>query len=156
MRGSDCVPRHQCRGQAGQDLRSNEGDPDELRHPIALIGLGNLPAPGNPDYRLPKAALIFKTHQDTHIALVTSPAYTNDDSKYVIVEVTPRTRQRYHFPSTATLKKQILHKRVMVTGWLFYDAMHTGNAANTNPNGKKIWRATCEEIHPVSGIKVLH
>jgi hypothetical protein len=36
-------------------------------------------------------------------------------------------------PSTATLKKQILHKRVMVTGWLFYDSMHEGNAANTNP-----------------------
>jgi hypothetical protein len=95
-------------------------------------------------------------NQDTHIALVTNPAYANEESKYVIVEVTPRTRRRYHFPSTATLKKQILHKRVMVTGWLFYDAMHTGNAANTNPNGKKIWRATCEEIHPVSGIKVLH
>jgi hypothetical protein len=95
-------------------------------------------------------------YKDTHIALVTNPAYANAESKYVIVEVTPRTRRRYHFPSTATLQKQILHKRVMVTGWLFYDAMHTGNAANTNPNGKKIWRATCEEIHPVSGIKVLH
>ena len=23
-----------------------------------------------------------------------------------------------------------------LTGWLFYDSMHTGNAANTNPNGK--------------------
>jgi hypothetical protein len=40
----------------------------------------------------------------------------------------------------------------MVTGWLFYDSMHEGIAANTNPNGKNIWRATCEEIHPVSGI----
>ena len=95
-------------------------------------------------------------HKDTHIALVTDLANMNDESKYVIVEVTPRTRQRYHFPSTATLQNQILHKRVMVTGWLFYDAMHTRNAADTNPNGKKIWRATCEEIHPVSGIKVLH
>jgi hypothetical protein len=64
-------------------------------------------------------------HKDTHIALVTSPAYANDESKYVVVEVTPRTRRRYHFPSTATLQKQILHKRVLVTGWLFYDAMHT-------------------------------
>jgi hypothetical protein len=95
-------------------------------------------------------------HKDTHIALVTSPAYANDESKYVVVEVTPRTGRRYHFPSTATLQKQILHKRVMVTGWLFYDSMHEGNAANTNPHGKSIWRATCEEIHPVSGIKVLH
>src|SRR5437762_6229495 len=106
-----------------------------------------------------KRAIAKQKMQPTKILtsrLVTSLAHANDESKYVIVEVTPRTRRRYHFPSTATLKKQILHKRVMVTGWLFYDAMHTGNAANTNPNGKKIWRATCEEIHPVSGIKVLH
>jgi hypothetical protein len=59
-------------------------------------------------------------------------------------------------PSTATLKKQILHKRVMISGWLFYDLIHEHNAANTNPNGAQIWRLTCEEIHPVSGIKVLH
>ena len=95
-------------------------------------------------------------HKDTHIALVTDPVNANDETKHVVVEVTPRTRRLYHFPSTATLKKQILHKRVMVTGWLLYDLMHELNAANTNPNGKKIWRATCEEIHPVSGIKVLH
>jgi hypothetical protein len=95
-------------------------------------------------------------HKDTHIALVTDLANANDESKQVVVEVTPRTRRLYHFPSTATLKKQILHKRVMVTGWLFYDSMHEGNSANTNPNGKSIWRATCEELHPVSGIKVLH
>jgi hypothetical protein len=44
----------------------------------------------------------------------------------------------------------------MITGWLLYDLMHESNAANTNPNGKRIWRSTCEEIHPVSGIKVLH
>ena len=93
---------------------------------------------------------------DTHVALVTDLAYANDKSKHIVVEVTPRTRRRYHFPSTATLKTQILHKRVMVTGWLFYDSMHEHNAANTNPHGSQIWRLTCEEIHPVSGIKVLH
>jgi len=48
------------------------------------------------------------------------------------------------------------NKRVMITGWLLYDLMHETNAANTNPNGNRIWRSTCEEIHPVSGIKVLH
>ena len=95
-------------------------------------------------------------HMDTHIALVTDLANANDKSKHIIIEVTPRTRRRYHFPSTSMLKKQILHKRVMVTGWLFYDSMHEVNAANTNPHGRRIWRLTCEEIHPVSGIKVLH
>jgi hypothetical protein len=95
-------------------------------------------------------------HMDTHIALVTNLANANDKSKHIIVEVTPRTRRRYHFPSTGTLKKQILHERVMITGWLFYDSMHEVNAANTNPPGGRIWRSTCEEIHPLSGIKVLH
>ena len=93
---------------------------------------------------------------DTHIALVKRLADANDKSKHIVVEVTPRTRMRYHFPSRATLKKQILHKRVMITGWLCYDLMHEHNAANTNPNGTQIWRLTCEEIHPVTGIKVLH
>ena len=95
-------------------------------------------------------------HMDTHIALVTDLASANDKSKHIVVEVTPRTRRRYRFPSTGTLKKQILHKRVMVTGWLFYDSMHEHNSANTNPHGTQIWRLTCEEIHSVSGIKVLH
>jgi len=27
----------------------------------------------------------------------------------------------------------------MITGWLFYDLMHEGNAANTSPNGNRIW-----------------
>jgi hypothetical protein len=95
-------------------------------------------------------------HTDTHIALVRDLADANDKSKHLVVEVTPRSRRRYHLPSTATLKKQILHKRVMISGWLFYDLIHEHNAANTNPNGTQIWRLTCEEIHPVSGIKVLH
>jgi hypothetical protein len=95
-------------------------------------------------------------HKDTHIALVTDLANANVESKHVVLEVTPRSRRLYHLPSTATLKKQIEHKRVMITGWLFYDLIHEGNAANTNPNGTDIWRATCEEIHPVSGIKVFH
>jgi hypothetical protein len=45
-------------------------------------------------------------HVDTQIALVTDLASANDKSKHIVVEVTPRTRGRYHFPSTATLKKQ--------------------------------------------------
>jgi hypothetical protein len=95
-------------------------------------------------------------HTDTHIVLVRNLADANDKSKHIVVEVTPRSRRRYHLPSTATLKKQILHKRVMISGWLFYDLIHEHNAANTNPNGRQIWRLTCEEIHPVTGIKVLH
>jgi hypothetical protein len=48
-------------------------------------------------------------HMDTHIALVADLANANDKSKHIVVELTPRSRKRYHLPSTATLKKQILH-----------------------------------------------
>jgi hypothetical protein len=120
----------------------------------AIIGYVALVKPGGKESCNCRAT--DPAHIDTHIALVTDLANANDKSKHVVVEVTPRTRRLYHFPSTATLKKQILHKRVMVTGWLFYDSMHEHNAANTNPHGRQIWRLTCEEIHPVSGIKVLH
>jgi hypothetical protein len=120
----------------------------------AIIGYVALVKPGGKESC--NCGATDPAHIDTHIALVTDLAYANDKSKHIVVEVTPRTRRRYHFPSTATLKRQILHKRVMVTGWLFYDSMHEHNAANTNPHGSQIWRLTCEEIHPVSGIKVLH
>jgi hypothetical protein len=120
----------------------------------AIIGYVALVQPGGTESCNCKAT--DAAHIDTHIALVTDLAYANDKSKHIVVEVTPRARRRYHFPSTATLKRQILHKRVMVTGWLFYDSMHEHNAATTNPHGSQIWRLTCEEIHPVSGIKVLH
>ncbi len=35
-------------------------------------------------------------HTDTHIALVTDLANANDKSKHIVVEVTPRSRRRYH------------------------------------------------------------
>jgi hypothetical protein len=134
--------------------RLANGDRFDDNQAAAIIGYVALVKPGSRETcncRAKDAA-----HRDTHIALVTNLANANNERKHVVVEVTPRTRRPYHFPSTSTLKKQILHKRVMVTGWLFYDSMHEANAANTNPQGQKIWRATCEEIHPVSGIKVLH
>jgi hypothetical protein len=98
-------------------------------------------------------ALVKPGGRETCNCRATDVANANDESKHVVVELTPRTRRLYHFPSTTTLKKQILHKRVMVTGWLFYDSMHEGNAANTNPHGKSIWRATCEEITLSAGSK---
>jgi hypothetical protein len=120
----------------------------------AIIGYVALVKPGEKETCNCRAS--DAVHKDTHIALVRNLTEANDKSKHIVVEVTPRSRRLYHFPSTTTLKKQILHKRVMVTGWLCYDLIHEHNAANTNPNGTDIWRATCEEIHPVTGIKVLH
>ena len=90
---------------------------------------------------------------DTHIALVATPASYGNSRKYVIVEVTWHFRNQ--IGSTAALKAKLLHKRVSVTGWLFFDGSHKANAVNTNPKGKHNWRATCWELHPAVAITTL-
>ena len=102
------------------------------------------------------------THQaayrDTHIELTLKPN-DNDETTYVIIEVTPQVRQKMAAGgtdwSTATLRKQLLGKWIQVTGWLLFDLEHAGNAANTNPGGKHDWRATVWEIHPITSITLL-
>jgi hypothetical protein len=88
-------------------------------------------------------------HRDTHIALVANPKDFGNARRYVIVEVTPRSRKAGI--DQASLKS-LLHKKVMVTGDIFFDEEHTQNAENTHPGGKANWRATCVELHPVFAI----
>lgn len=97
-------------------------------------------------------------YRDTHIELTLKPN-ANDETTYVIVEVTPQVRQKMAASgadwSTATLRKQLLGKWIQVTGWLLFDMEHAANAANTNPGGTKNWRATAWEVHPITSITVL-
>jgi hypothetical protein len=94
---------------------------------------------------------------DTHIEL--GLAKDVPGIQRVIVEVTPRVRLQMKDAgedwSTAELNQKIKGKWVEVTGWLLFDTMHVDGAENTNPGGDKNWRATCWEIHPVTGIKIL-
>ena len=95
-------------------------------------------------------------HQDTHIELAAGASAPK--SQHVIVEVTPRMRDKMAVISdwsTATLKKALTGRRVRVTGWLFDDLIHRGQAQNTHPGGLKNWRATVWEIHPITAIQVL-
>jgi len=96
--------------------------------------------------------------RDTHIELVPSPTL-NDKTHRVIVEVTPRLRAKMAEQgedwSTDTLKAAIKHKWIRVRGWLLFDVEHLGNAEHTNPGGKKIWRATVWEVHPITDLKVV-
>jgi len=95
--------------------------------------------------------------RDTHIELVPSPTL-NDPTHRVIVEVTPRWRAKMASQgenwSTDALKAKIRHKWIRVRGWLLFDIEHIGNAEHTNPGGKKIWRATVWEIHPITSIQL--
>jgi hypothetical protein len=93
--------------------------------------------------------------QDTHIAL----AVNQDDpkSKWVIVEVTPRSRKAFGLGSTDKLHDEIMGKQVTVTGWLFFDQVHADEASLTaKPDATFIWRGTACEIHPVQSIVVLN
>ena len=45
--------------------------------------------------------------------------------------------------------KLLIGKQVAIEGYLFYDIEHKQNAYNTTPNGTRLWRGTCWEVHPV-------
>ncbi len=100
--------------------------------------------------------------QDTHIELALSAGAPA--TQRVVVEVTPRLRKQMKAVgvdwSTAALSGQngaasIVGKWVRITGWLFFDEVHVDVAENTNPGGEHNVRATCWEIHPITGLDVL-
>ena len=94
---------------------------------------------------------------DTHIELTSGP---NDTGLPVIVEVTPSWRgwaaSQGRDWSTSTLASQILHQRIRVRGWLFFDSRHRSNSENTNPDGEdELWRRTAWEVHPVTDLVIV-
>jgi hypothetical protein len=113
--------------------------------------------------------------EDTHVEIVADPKYavrepkkvTTTDAKgkkhsrfidanasqHVIVEFTPQSRKAGGLPGTAELRKAFpVGTLVSVSGWMFPDAEHAQNAANTS-KGTDIWRATIWELHPAFKIE---
>lgn len=94
-------------------------------------------------------------HTDTHIELALNIGDT-EGIKHMIVEVTPRGRAIMAAKgmdwSTTNLQKTLTGKRVKVTGWMMVDRQHCNASENTNPGKPNNWRATCWEIHPVTGL----
>lgn len=94
-------------------------------------------------------------HVDTHIELALSPG-DSEGIKHMIVEVTPRGRaiiaSKGKNWSTANLRRTMMGRKVAVTGWLMVDRQHCNASENTNPGNAHNWRATCWEIHPVTGL----
>ena len=100
-------------------------------------------------------------YKDIHIEIVPT-AKTKTYKKRVIVEITPRLQNAIFgemgISTLKELKSLIKGKKVIVKGWLFFDMEHVTEAENTDSGddfGRKNWRATCWEIHPVISIEVM-
>lgn len=97
--------------------------------------------------------------RDTHIDLTLSPADAYNESKHVIVEVTPRWRSAMAAKGidweTDTLRERLLGRCVRVSGWLLFDTEHRRESQNTGNGRAEVWRATAWEIHPVTAIELL-
>ena len=99
-------------------------------------------------------------YRDTHIELAPSQL-DSAKNRRIIVEVTPRLRAALLKQgvdwSTANLAAKLMHQRVRITGWLFFDDDHADLSQNTAaPQAQQadIWRATAWEIHPITNIEV--
>ena len=97
-------------------------------------------------------------YRDTHIELTPDNKHTSPEFR-LIVEVTPRIRTIMASKgidwSTETLKSILIGHNIKVSGWLFYDEEHKGQAFASAHAGNHCWRASCWEVHPVTYIKVL-
>lgn len=95
--------------------------------------------------------------RDTHIHIGLKP--DAPPSEQVVLETTPRmedwaTRQGWDW-SAATLRKNLLGRRVRFEGWLMFDESHAGESENIAPLRPGNWRATAWEIHPVTKFEIL-
>ena len=105
---------------------------------------------------------------DWHIALVADPSETED--RAVVVEPTPRTKRNNPGWDPKAVAKLAVRRtptsprdepaaaRVRVTGFLMLDPVHPAHIAGkctANCAGKKFYRATLWELHPVTRIEVL-
>ncbi len=94
-----------------------------------------------------------KQVMDIHIEIVEN---LNDagPTKRMIVEI-----NRFTIANNKAMSYDLIHslkgKKVIITGWLFFDEEHKQNAFNTSPNGTNLWRCTDWEIHPVLFIQEL-
>ena len=77
----------------------------------------------------------------------------------VEVEVTPRVRKWARAQgwdwTTAALARELEGHWCHFEGWLLFDLGHDEESENINPGGRKNWRATAWELHPVTAIKVI-
>ncbi len=110
--------------------------------------------------------------RDVHINIVADPSEANNQSKYVVVEFTPRWEKTFGFNDSnyeamrQAVEDKIKNKWVKFEGWMMYDFIHTNASQSTSPNNPVCpndgvqhvgcnWRATPWEVHPVTAYMVV-
>ena len=91
---------------------------------------------------------VEEKNHDIHIYVGKTPDAKKENC--MICEITPPYKNSVH-PDV----KSMVGQRVVVEGFLFYDAEHKGNAKNTCKRCTNTWRATVWEIHPVTLLEVV-
>jgi hypothetical protein len=93
---------------------------------------------------------------DTHITVVARSEDWKEQTRHIVVEITPRWRLAMAKQGvdwrTDALRAGYHKKWVRFRGWLFFDDIHKKGSENTAPGNPNNWRATAWEIHPVTSI----
>jgi hypothetical protein len=95
-----------------------------------------------------------KDLQDIHINVVARRSHAPDERQHFIVEITPRWQEKLG-KDFSDVRKELKDRCVKFTGFLFYDSIHAGESQNTRQKGKKVWRRTAWEVHPVTAYRIV-
>jgi len=108
--------------------------------------------------------------RDVHINIVADPSEAGDQTKYVVVEFTPRWEKKFGFDDSnyeamrKAVEDKIKDKWVKFSGWMMYDFIHENASQSTRPNQPVCahvgdpncnWRATPWEVHPVTAYEIV-
>ena len=134
---------------------------------VASVDPGGMPETCNCTSKKPGGRTDLR---DVHINIVADPSEAADQTKYVIVEFTPRWEKTFGFDDSnydamrQLIESQIKGKRVKFSGWMLYDFIHENAAQSTRPNQPVCahfgdpncnWRATPWEVHPVTAYEIV-
>jgi hypothetical protein len=151
------------------NLKKNRIKISETCHDITILGFLKLPDDSTGDqlpYHLSGGYVIAvkkqgkescncksKTDRDFHIVVVPDPKDAGNKAKYVIVEVTPGIQRAMKWKDQEI--QDLKDHYVDFYGWKFADLEHKNMSVKSNPERKTCWRGTINEIHPITGFKVV-
>jgi hypothetical protein len=94
-----------------------------------------------------------KDSWDIHIGISGDSAANKKDC--MIIEITPASKKKMGLIGNS-FGNQIIHHKIRVYGFMFWDDEHKQNSTNTaKPGTRNIFRKTAWELHPCTEIEIL-